>query len=104
MLGIKTSFADSRSYGLTERKQARVLQLLQAAGATTYISGPAAQDYLEQSAFAEAGLTLLWKDYRGYPEYPQFHPPFEHAVSILDLIFHTGPDAPHYIWGWRDRL
>ncbi len=104
VLGIKTSFADSRSYGLTERKQARVLQLLQAAGATTYISGPAAQDYLEQSAFAEAGLTLLWKDYRGYPEYPQFHPPFEHAVSILDLIFHTGPDAPHYIWGWRDRL
>ena len=31
----------------------------------------------------------------------QLHPPFEHAVSIVDLLFHVGPDAPEYIWGWR---
>jgi hypothetical protein len=22
-------------------------------------------------------------------------------VSVLDLLFNTGPDAPWYIWGWR---
>ena len=33
-------------------------------------------------------------DYDGYPEYPQLHPPFEHAVTILDLLFHTGTEAP----------
>ena len=36
-------------------------------------------------------------DYSGYPEYPQLHPPFEHAVTVLDLIFNTGPDAPRYM-------
>ena len=23
-------------------------------------------------------------------------------VTVLDLLFHTGPDAPRYIWGWRN--
>ena len=36
-------------------------------------------------------------DYQGYPEYPQLFPFFEHAVSILDLIFNTGPDATRYM-------
>jgi hypothetical protein len=44
---------------------------------------------------------LVYKSYEGYPEYPQRHPPFEHAVSILDLLFNAGPDAPEFIWGWR---
>ena len=73
-----------------------------ATGATSYISGPAAKSYLEESRFTAAGLKLVWKDYTGYPEYPQRHPPFEPAVSIIDLLFNTGPEAPHYIWGWRE--
>lgn len=101
VLGIKTRFADSRSYQLTAKKQDRVFELLRAVGATTYLSGPAAKAYLEESRFVDAGIELIWKDYGGYPEYPQLHPPFEPAVSILDLIFNTGPAAPHYIWGWR---
>jgi hypothetical protein len=101
ILGIKTRFADSRTYHLKTHKQERVLELLRAVGATTYISGPAAKAYLEEPRFTDAGLKLVWKDYAGYPEYPQLHPPFEHAVSILDLIFNTGPEAAHYIWGWR---
>ena len=41
-------------------------------------------------------------DYSGYPEYPQCYPPFEHNVSILDVLFNVGPDAGWYLWGWRD--
>jgi hypothetical protein len=51
--------------------------------------------------FAEEGIALAWKDYAGYPEYAQFFPPFEHAVSIVDLIAHTGPEAGRYVWAWR---
>ena len=36
-----------------------------------------------------------------YPEYKQFDYNFNHNVSILDLLFHTGDDASYYIWGWR---
>lgn len=39
---------------------------------------------------------------QGYPECLQFHPPFKHGVSILDLMFHVGPEALDYIWEWRD--
>lgn len=103
LLGISTAFADSREYVLTGRKQERLLQLLHAVGATTYLSGPTARSYIDPEAFARAGICLRYKDYTGYPEYPQFHPPFDHHVTILDLLFHTGPRAPHYIWGWREE-
>jgi hypothetical protein len=76
-----------------------VLDLLKAANATTYISGPAAKNYLESEPLRAEGINLVWKDYSGYPEYPQFHPPFVHAVSIVDLLFHAGPAAAKYIWG-----
>jgi len=36
-------------------------------------------------------------DYSGYPEYNQLYPPFEHAVSIIDLIFNEGSQAPKYM-------
>jgi hypothetical protein len=35
--------------------------------------------------------------YSGYPEYPQLHGAFEHAVTVLDLLFNTGPEARHYL-------
>ena len=101
-LGISTEFADSAQFGFTSRKQERVFDLLKAVNATTYISGPAAKAYIEPARFEEAGIELVWKDYSGYPEYPQPHPPFEHAVSIVDLLFSVGPAAPYYIWGWRN--
>lgn len=100
-LGLGTAFTTSSRFGLASRKQERVIDLLKATGARTYLSGPAARDYLEPERFQAEGIALEWKDYSGYPEYPQFHPPFEGAVSIVDLLFHTGPAARDYIWGWR---
>jgi len=100
-LQIKTTFIDSREFNLKSRKEERVLDLLKAVDATTYISGPAARNYLDPARFAAEGIELIWKDYAGYPEYSQFYPPFDHAVSILDLLFHTGPQAADFIWAWR---
>ena len=98
-LGLATRFEDSSSYALRGAKQERLLELLAAMGATSYVSGPSGRDYMDTSAFERAGIRVTFKDYSRYPEYPQLHPPFEHRVSILDLIAHTGPDAPRYIWG-----
>ena len=102
-LGIRTEFADSRIYNAEGQKLERLVDLAVKAGATTYISGPAARDYIIPERFSELGIELLWKDYSGYPEYSQRFPPFVHEVSILDLLFNTGPDATWYIWGWRDE-
>lgn len=102
-LGIRTEFADSRSYQGQGLKLDKLVDVANKAGATTYISGPAARDYIVPERFSELGITLGWKDYSGYPEYPQRFPPFEHGVTVLDLLFNAGPDAPGFIWGWRSR-
>lgn len=103
-LELPTAFADSRTYAAQGQKQDKMLDLVLRTGATTYLSGPAAKDYLVPEAFERAGVVLEWKDYSGYPEYPQRFPPFEHSVSILDLLFNVGPEAPEYIWGARREL
>ena len=100
-LGIGARFEDSRSYALEGQASDRLLQLLDAVGTKSYVSGPAARDYLDEEAFGRAGIRVAYKSYEGYPEYPQLHPPFDHRVSIVDLLFNLGPEAPHYIWGWR---
>ena len=103
-LGItRTKIVDSAEFQIGAAKQERILALLKAVGATSYLSGPAARDYLEPERFATEGITLEWKDYGGYPEYPQLYSQFEPAVSILDLLFSTGPAAGDYIWGWRKK-
>jgi hypothetical protein len=100
-LGISTEFVDSRMYNSPGQKLGRLLYILTKAKANRYISGPAAKDYINPSLFSTADIELVWKDYAGYPEYLQRHLPFEHGVSILDLLFNVGPDASWYIWGWR---
>lgn len=101
-LGISTRFRDSRELQPEGLKQERLLDLLKKVGATSYLSGPAAKDYIEPERFAAAGIDLEWKSYLGYPEYRQAYPPFDHNVTILDLLLNEGPEAPKYIWGWRE--
>ena len=83
--------------GINGQKTDRLIQILQAVGATHYISGPSAQDYIENEAFDRAGITLEYMQYE-YSEYPQLYPPFDPQVSILDLLFMMGSEAPQYIF------
>ena len=97
ILGIKTKISYDVDYGLIEGKTERLIDLCQKTNATEYLSGPSAKNYIEEDLFKKAGINLLWKDYSNYKEYPQLYPPFEHTVSVLDLIFNTGKDAIKYI-------
>ena len=100
-LGIQTQITWSSDYTLVEGKTERLVGLVQSAHGDSYLSGPAAKDYIEDRYFDEAGIRLEYMDYSGYPEYDQLYPPFEHGVSILDLLFHTGKDAPRYMKSFR---
>lgn len=98
LLGItKTRFVRSSQLGAIGTKTDRLLDILRKVGATHYISGPAARDYLDEQRLADARITLEYMTYN-YPEYPQLYPPFAGDVSILDLLFMTGSDAPSYVW------
>lgn len=74
------------------------------AGGTEYISGPAARDYIDEAVFAKQGIELTWFNYSGYPSYPQLWGEFTHGVTILDLLFNCGRDAPQcmkHMGRWR---
>jgi hypothetical protein len=104
LLGIKVQFDDSRAYHLKTAKGNRVIELLKRVDAATYLSGPAAKSYLDESSFAAEGIDLEWMNYAGYPEYPQLNPPFDHSVSIIDLLFNTGSDATSFMLYSRKKI
>src|SRR4030095_13959997 len=66
ILGIVTRFTRSSDYELCEGKTERIVSLCRQAGATRYLSGPSAREYLEPSAFSAAGIELSFADYAGY--------------------------------------
>jgi hypothetical protein len=103
ILGIGTRFSWSTDYRVEGLKTERLVNLCRATGATVYLSGPSAREYMEESLFEEAGITLEYMDYGGYPEYSQLHPPFDHAVTVLDLIFNTGAEATRYMKSFATR-
>lgn len=97
-LGItNTQFLRSSDFPVEGQKTDRLIALLKEVGATDYISGPSARDYIEAEKFNEAGIGLEYMEYE-YPEYPQLYPPFDPQVSIIDLLFMTGKEAPGFIW------
>ena len=96
-LSIRTTISNSWDYNLCDGKTERLADLCVQAGGTEYISGPAAKDYVDEAVFVDKGIQLTWFDYAGYPEYPQLWPPFAHGVTILDLLFNCGKEAPRYM-------
>lgn len=99
LLGIHTPLTWSQEQELPANATARVVRLCQRESAAEYVSGPSARDYLDQVQLKRARIKLTYADYDGYREYPQLHGPFEHAVTILDLLFNVGPDARRYMKG-----
>ena len=97
MLDIHTKLSWSSDYELVEGKTERLVHICRQAGATVYLSGPSARGYIEQEKFAEAGIELVYFDYSGYREYGQQYPPFDHYVSVVDLLLSEGGEARRYL-------
>ena len=96
-LKIKQNFKFSSEFNLSEDRNQRLVDICLKLNGNQYFSGPAAKNYMNESLFEKSGIEVIYFDYSGYKEYEQLHPPFEHGVSILDLIFNTGEDAYKYL-------
>ena len=97
LLGITTPLRRSSEFNLTGDRSGRLLSLCRQVGAATYLSGPAARGYLDEAEFQRAGVAVEWADYSGYPEYRQRRPPFDHRVSIVDLVLNEGFGARRFL-------
>jgi WbqC-like protein len=97
ILGVRTRLSWSMDYDSVEGRTERLVSICQQAGADCYVSGPAARAYLDADCFRSAGIELEYFDYSGYPEYDQLFPPFDHFVSVIDLIFNQGPKSADFM-------
>jgi len=96
-LGIKTKFSYSWEYKTEGGRLERLIGICKLVGASHYVSGPSAKSYICQDKFESNGLCFCWVDYQGYPEYPQLWGEFQHAVSVLDLLFNCGNTSTQYM-------
>lgn len=98
LLNIKTKITFSNAYDFLESEPTdQLVDLCIKSGATKYISGPAAKDYMEIEKFNQRNISVEFYDYSGYPEYSQLYPPFVHSVSIIDMIFNLGPETSRFM-------
>lgn len=96
LLGFHSEFKLSSDLNVSGTKTERVINVLKEIGANEYISGPAAESYIELERFKKEGITLYWYEF-DHPSYPQSFDGFTPQLSVLDLLFNVGNESPNVI-------
>ena len=76
----------------------RLIDICESVGATNYIIGTRAKDYMEERRWENTKVNLEYFEPE-YSDYPQIHGDFLNNCAIIDLLFNCGPDSGKYIWG-----
>lgn len=90
-------FSSEYAYNIEADRNRRLIEICQLAQATDYYSGPAAKNYMDLELFKQHNIRVHWYDYTGYAEYTQLYPPFEHHVSIIDLLLNEGTASKKFL-------
>ena len=103
-LGIPGRFSCASELAAEGERSTRLVSILQALGATRYLSPRGSMDYLrsDRQVFGKAGIPIVVQDY-AHPEYRQLYRPFEPGASAIDLLFNEGPGAAEIIRAGRRR-
>lgn len=105
ILGIETRMTLSTTIPqTTESRLERIREILLHTGAQLFINGPKARSFMPDHAFADDHIAIQWMSYEGYAPYEQVHPPFEHGVSVVDLLFNQGPGARQYMHSFGQSI
>jgi hypothetical protein len=89
ILEIKTKIRFSSEFELYGDPTEKLINICKQCNATVYISGPAAKTYFDEQLAKKENILVKYIGYENYKEYEQLYPPFEHGVTILDLILNT---------------
>ena len=71
------------------KSNALIIDIMNKLGAKTYLSGVGAKDYHDQSLYDEAGISVVWQDFRP-PIYKQQFGGFIPYLSSIDVLFNCG--------------
>ena len=81
-----------------EEKNERIIKICKKIGATNYITGPAAIDYLKPEMFKKEKIALEVIEYKkqiNYINNKNFS--FLDRLSIIDLLFHKGEQSKNFL-------
>lgn len=98
VLGIEVEWYRSSDLNQSGDKDGeKIIKICKELDCDYFINGPASKDFMNETLFAEHKIALEYMTY-DYPEYKQLVEPFNHYVTVLDLIFNCGPEAGKYIF------
>ncbi len=102
-LKIETDLRYSSEFQIIDSSRTgKLINILKEVGATSYLSGPSAKNYLEIEKFRKAGMDIEFKVYE-YKEYPQLYGKFEQNVTVLDMLFNCGENSREYLKSLKEN-
>lgn len=90
------TFLDASALDVPGHSSERVFALCGSLGATRYLTGHGARQYLDHGLFEQAGIAVEYMAYR-LSAYPQRHGEFTPYVTGLDLVANCGRDGVRHI-------
>ena len=97
-LDVGTRVVKASDLAIQGTQSGRLVEICRHFAADRYLSGNAAQSYLDDQLFDKAGIEVVWQDYV-HPSYPQLHGEFVPYLSALDLVLNMGPESPQVVRG-----
>ncbi len=82
--GLEVPLIRSSDLPVRSRKSQLVLDICRYLEADRYLSGPFGRDYLDMSAFGEAGIDVSFQSFT-QPPYRQLHGAFVPNLSVVDM-------------------
>jgi len=86
------------SLSLSDDPTDRLIDICEALGGDTYLSGQDGAKYMDLERFNKRGIKVIVQDFR-HPHYPQVFGDFVSHLSIVDLLFNCGPQSIQRIKG-----
>jgi hypothetical protein len=91
-LGVRPRIERASALGIDGGQSDRLVNICRHFGATRYLSGSAAREYLDVALFARNDIAVEWQDF-AHPVYPQLHGEFVPYLSAVDLILNCGAES-----------
>lgn len=88
-VGIKTETILSSQLDVKTTGTGRLIDITKKVGADAYLSGPGGREYLEMGEFKEAGIKLVFQEFK-HLEYNQQFEGFISNLSAVDFLFNCG--------------
>lgn len=92
-LASRVKFINSSDLPITQRRDARIIEMCGLLRAKVYVSGSGAKDYHIEEDYARAGIELVYSDYQPIT-YPQVGRPATENMSVIDYVLNCGFKLP----------